>query len=366
MKAYIIEKDKLKNNIDIVKKRAGDKPIYGVIKAGGYGLGLLQFARMLRDEGIDRFAVTEPSDAIRLRMAGFIDEEILVMRSVATEGDVSDIIDAHAIATIGSYNDAMLLSGLAEKHSEIVEAHIKIDTGMGRYGFLPEETEKIAQIYRFMKRINITGLYTHFSCAFANKKMTKQQLDRLLETAQTLRDAGCNPGCVHAGNSSFLFRGDLSSTDAVRIGSAFLGRLPFRAKANCGLQPVGYARCDVAEVRWLAEGQTVGYGAAYRCKKPTRIAVIPFGYTDGFGVARVNDIFRFRDKLRYLLHDVKLLFMRKRMYVTIRGRRAPVLGHIGMVHCVADITGIQCEVGDEVVLDVSPLYANPLIERIYE
>ncbi|MDY3284982.1 MAG: alanine racemase [Eubacteriales bacterium] len=366
MKAYIVERDKLKNNIDIVKKRAAGKPIYGVIKANGYGLGLLQLARVLRDEGIDRFAVTEPSDAIRLRMAGFIDEEILVMRPVVSEADVSDIIDAHAVATIGSYDDAVLLSGLAEKHAEVVEAHIKIDTGMGRYGFVPAETERIAQIYRYMKRISITGLYTHFNCAFGSMKKTNAQLESFLAVADRLRESGCNPGCVHAANSSFLFRGDISRTDAVRVGSAFLGRLPCRLKNNAGLQPVGYARCEVVQVRWLREGQTVGYGAAYTAKKAVRVAVIPFGYADGFGVARANDIFRFRDRLRYLLHDVRGLFTARRMTVTIHGRRAPVLGHIGMVHCVADVSSIQCEPGDEAVIEVSPVYANSAIERIYE
>ena len=194
MKAYIVEKDKLKNNIDIVKRKAAGKPIYGVIKGNGYGLGLLQMARILRDEGIDRFAVTEPADALKLRMAGFIDEEILVMRSVATEADVSDIIEARAVATIGSYDDAVLLSGVAQRHAEVVEAHIKIDTGMGRYGFLPSETERILAIFRFMTTISITGMYTHFPCAFGSIKSTQAQLEQLLDVASKLRDAGCDPG----------------------------------------------------------------------------------------------------------------------------------------------------------------------------
>ena len=366
MKAYIVEKDKLKNNIDVVKRKAAGKPIYGVIKGNGYGLGLLQLARILRDEGIDRFAVTEPADAIKLRMAGFIDEEILVMRSVATEADVSDIIEARAVATIGSYDDAVLLSGVAERHAEVVEAHLKIDTGMGRYGFMPTETERMFSIFRFMPKISITGIYTHFPCAFSNLKRSAAQLEELLEVAARLKEAGCDPGCIHAANSSFLFRGNFAATDAVRVGSAFLGRLPFRAKGNYGLQPVGYARSDVAQVRWLNEGQTVGYGSAFTAKKGMRVAVIPFGYADGFAVSRSNDLFRFRDKVRYILHDVKNLFNPRRLTVTINGKRAPVLGHVGMVHVVADVSAIRCEAGDEVRIELSPLFANPLLERIYE
>ena len=68
---------------------------------------------------------------------------------------------------------------------------------------------------------------------------------------------------------------------------------------------------------------------------------------------------------RYILHDIRELFSRKKLTVTIRGKKAPVLGHIGMLHCVVDVTGIQCEVGDEVRLDVSPIFANASIERVY-
>ena len=366
MKAYIAQRDRLKNNIKIVKRYAKGKAIYGVIKGNGYGLGLVQMAHTLRDEGIDRFAVTEPSDAIKLRMAGFIDEEILVMRSVATEDDVSEIIDAHAVATIGSYADAQLLSSFAEKHAEIVEAHIKIDTGMGRYGFIPEETERIISIYRFTDSVNITGIYTHFHCAFCDMRRTNQEMEVFLGVVQKLRDAGCNPGCVHAANSSFLFRGDISKTDAVRVGSAFLGRLPFHLKNNGGLLPVGYARSEVVQVRWLKTGQTVGYGAAYTAKAPVRVAIVPFGYADGLGVARENDIFRLIDRIRYLIHDCKQFFRVRRPYVLIRGKRAPLLGHIGMVHCVADVTDIQCEAGDEVKIEIPAIYTNANIERIFE
>jgi len=364
MKAYIIERDKLKNNIDIIKTRAAGKPIYGVLKGNGYGLGLLQLARVLRDAGIDRFAVSEPEDAIRLRLTGFIDEEILILRSVSAEADVADIIEAKAVATIGSYDAAVVLNGMAERHGEVVEAHIKLDTGMGRYGFLPEEYDRIVSIYRFMSKLSVTGLYTHFYNAFSGEKKARAQLDALLAVAGKLREAGYDPGCVHAANSSFFMKYDFSGTDAVRIGSAFTGRLP--VKGNFGLQPVGFARCGVAEIRWLNRGHTVGYGGAYVTKKPTRIAVIPFGYADGFNVARANDIFRGRDKLRYLFSDTKLLFSKKQLYVQIRGKKAPVLGHIGMVHVVADVTDIACEVGDPVRFELSPLFANPLLERVYE
>lgn len=364
MKAYIVERDRLRNNIEIVKRRADGRTIYGVLKGNGYGLGMIPLAHELRDNGIERFAVTEPSEALRLRLAGFIDEEILVMRSIADEDEIADLLEAKAVATIGSYDAAVALNGVAERRGEIVEAHIKIDTGMGRYGFYEGEMDKILAIFRYMPKIAVTGIYSHSNVAFLRGKTADEQLGTLLSAANAIHDAGYDPGIVHFAGSSFLFGHDAGATDAVRIGSAFLGRMAGRSVQ--GLQPVGHAEATVTEVRWLNAGSTVGYGAAYRAKNPTRVAIVPLGYADGFHVSREHDIFRFRDKLRYLFEDLKLFLRRKRVYVTIGGKRAPVLGHIGMVHTVVNVTKIPCEVGDRVVFDMNPIYANPLMERVYE
>ncbi len=363
MKKFIVDTDKLKANIEIVKKKADGRIIYGVLKGNGYGLGLLPLARVLRDSGIDRFAVTEPSDALRLRMAGYIDEEILVLRSVSSESEVEEIIDAKATATIGSYADAMLIGGIAEKRGEIVEAHLKLDTGMGRYGFLPNEYERIVSIFRFMTKVSITGIYTHFACAFGDEKRTRRQLDELLKTVDRLKSAGYDPGVVHAANSPYLFRFDLKGTDAVRIGSAFTGRVGVK---NTGLKPVARICCEVCQVRWLPRGHSIGYGSAYITKKPTRIAVVPIGYADGYQLARQRDIFRFRDKLRYLWADLKLFGSNKSLYVLIDGKRAKVLGHVGMLHTTVDVTNIDCTETSVAQFDVNPILVPQTLERSYE
>lgn len=363
MKAYIVEKDRLKNNIDLVRQAAGGRAIYGVLKGNGYGLGLIQLARELRDSGIERFAVNEPSDALKLRMAGFIDEEILVMNSTCIDEEILDILEAKAVATIGSYETAVKLEGLAEERGEIIEAHIKIDTGMGRFGFDPGETNKIISLFRFMPKIAITGIYSHSNMAFSKDDTADRELAALLSIVNSIREAGFDPGCVHMANSAFLFGHNMEGTDAVRVGSAFLGRVS--GKAKTGLVSVGHAEAMIGEIRWLPAGHSVGYGAAYCCREATRVAIIPFGYKDGFGVSRENDIFRMRDKLRYIFHDLLLFFRRKTLYVTINGKKAPVLGHIGMVHTIVNVTRVPCEPGDIARLDLSPVYCDSLIERIY-
>ena len=230
MKAYVVERDRLRNNIDVVKRKADGRAVYAVLKGNGYGLGMLQFAHELRDCGIERFAVTEPTDAIKLRLAGFIDEEILVMRSTADERDIADILEAKAVATIGSYEAAVVLNGMAEKRGEVVEAHIKIDTGMGRYGFRESETDKILSIFRFMPKIAVSGVYSHSNMAFSGGHTADDQLKALLAAAEAIHAAGFDPGIIHFANSAFLFGHDISGTDAVRIGSAFWAVWPDAAR----------------------------------------------------------------------------------------------------------------------------------------
>lgn len=364
MKALIVDKKKLKNNIDIIKEKAG-VPVIAVIKADGYGLGMLQLAGILAENGIRHFAVTEPSDALKLRQAGFTEQKILVLRSTSIESEIQIIIEACATATVGSYDAAVFLNGIAEKNGTVVDAHIKLDTGMGRYGFLPSEFDRIQAVYNFLQNVNVTGIYTHFNSAFSNAKATHSQLSALNLIVAKLKDAKIEAGLVHAANSSALFLYDDVALDAVRIGSAITGRIPASAK-NTGLQKVGYLRAQVVETRWLPKHHPIGYGASYITKKPTRIAVIPVGYTDGFLVEKTKDTYRFRDFVRYVLSDIKRFLVNRHVYVTIGSKRARVLGHVGLCHTTVDITNLDVNPGDFVTIELSPLFINPSVEKIYE
>jgi len=364
MKSLVVESDKIRKNIEIIRDKAKGVPIIGVLKGNGYGLGLIELAKLIREEGVSRFAVTEPSDALRLRDAGFADEEILILRSTAIESEIKMIIESCAVATIGSYDAAVALSGVAEKDGTIIDAHIEIDTGMGRYGFLPSELDRILSVYRYMKNITVTGLYTHFYSAFASKKATFRQADALSLVAGKIRDAGYDPGILHAANSSGLFAfPDLPLFDAVRIGSAFTGRMPLKDKG--GLSRVGYLESQIIEVRWLLKGQTIGYGGGFTTKRPMRIAVVPIGYGDGYMTEKSRDIYRLRDVCRYLASDVKKAMTGNKFYAFVGGKRARVLGHVGLAHTIIDVTDIDCATGDSVTFDVSPLYVPPQIERRY-
>ena len=353
MKAYIVESADVRKNLENIKKRAGSAAVIAVLKGNGYGLGLLEMASVCRDAGITRFAVTEIGEVRALREAGYEQEQILMLRPTADSDEIHQLLDLNATLTVSSQDDAAALNGIATQRGAIAEAHIKIDTGMGRYGFLPNELDKILSVYSYMDSIAVTGIYTHLHSAFCNKKQTYQQSADFQTVLKAITAAGYETGLAHISNSAALLRFPDLTMGAVRIGSAILGRLSF--KGSYGLKRVGACEASIEELRWLPKGHTCGYGAAWKARKPTRVAVLSVGWYHGFGCEMGNDIFRPRDCLRKILSGFKGLFLRKAIYVTVNGKRCRVLGHIGMLHTVCDVTDVKCSLGDKAVLNINPL-----------
>ncbi len=363
MKTLLVEKSKIRANLEVIKETAGKAEVIAVLKANAYGLGLAEMADLCREAGIRRFAVTEPEDAVFLRDKGFGEEEILVLRSTANEEEVRMILQAGATATVGSYDAAMALNGLAERQGTMCDVHIKVDTGMGRYGFLPTEIDRILSVYRYLKNLTVTGTYTHYANAFRSAKKTQEQLDAFNAVVEKIRSAGHEPGMLHASNSEAMFGCRMPNLDAVRIGSALGGRVI--AKGDHGLQKTGRLQSRITEVRWLPTGAPVGYGSSYVTKHPTRVAVIPVGSADGYMLEKTRILTRFPDCFRAACGLLLAFVRRRRYYVTVGGKRAPVIGHVGVNHTTVDVTDIECGPGTTVLLDAAPLYVPASIPRQY-
>ena len=109
------------------------------------------------------------------------------------------------------------------------------------------------------------------------------------------------------------------------------------------------------ELRQLPVGATVGYGAGYTTKKITSIAVLSVGWYNGFGIEKGRDLYRFSDTVRGCLSLIKAWLTRRRLYVILQGRKCPVLGHVGMLHTVVDVTGMEVHIGDQARMEINPL-----------
>ena len=342
MKELLVEKSKIKNNLKIInniinkngKNDNGEKvKLIAVVKGNGYGLDLVQYSKFLADNGVKMFAVATVEEALELRRGG-IKEDILMMSSTAVKEDIQKMLDKNIILTIGSKEAGDAVNELAQNKKARV--HLKIDTGFGRYGFIYNEKEKMVENIKQWNNIQIEGTFSHFSLAFfGNGKEAQEQFSRFIDM--------------------YL--------NAVRIGSALLGRLSI--PNTWGFQRVGILKSNVAEIKTLPKGYNIGYSNSYQTKKETKVAVVPCGYADGFNVIVDKDMFRKRDKIRYIVRDIKNAFKQQQIFVKINGEKFKVLGRLGMFHVTVDITGKNINIGDEVMFEVSPMLVDSKIERKY-
>ncbi|NCE63623.1 alanine racemase [Pseudoflavonifractor sp. 524-17] len=350
MKLLVIEKKALKNNIAIVKERAGSAAIYGVVTGDGGGAGTVELAKLLRDEGVRRFAVAEPAEAAALRKAGLVDEEILMLRSTTDRKELDQLIDLNVVCTVGSVESGLALNGTAEARSTVAEAHIQVDTGLGFGGFLTNEPEKIINVYRNLPNVAISGIYTQVHANRVSGQDACADLDVFRQTLEAIHKAGFETGVVHAAGSFALLHFDFARMDAVRAGSVLLGRC--RRRRGDGLLRVGYGEVSIEETRWLPKGHTIGYGRLTTLKRPTRVAVLPVGYQNGFGVSHSRDA--------GLWSTLRRWWRGRRITVRVGSQKARVLGQIGAIETLVDITDLKCSAGDPVYFDIDPLYARGL------
>lgn len=368
MKALVVETEKLKHNLkiirEIIEKKEEKTKIIAVIKGNGYGLGLCEYAQFLINNGIDLLAVATVEEALELRKSG-IKQDILMMSSTAIKQDMELLIKNEIILTIGSSESGKMADEIAKKENKKVRAHIKIDTGFGRYGFIYSKKQDMVDAIKSWKNIQIEGAFSHFSIAFyGNGQESRKQYTRFMQCIELLNKNNINPKLLHICNSSAFLRFEEMHLNAVRIGSALLGRLSIPNK--WGFKRVGYLKSNVAEIKDLPSGYNIGYSNSYVTKKETKIAIIPCGYADGFNVKVDRDMFRFVDKLRYVVRDIKDVFKNKKIYVTINGEKCEVLGRLGMFHVSVDITGKSIKLGDEVRFEVSPMLVDSNISRDYK
>jgi len=350
LKNLIIDKRAINSNLAAVKSRAKGAEIYADLSGDAFGMGLLETAKLLRDGGVRTFAISDPRDAEVLRSAGFTEERLMMLRSTADGEELGKLMDLGVICTIGSYDAAVVLNGLAEARKTVCEVQIKIDTGLGRYGFIASETDKIASIFRYMPNLAIVGVFSSYSESWKSRSITLSQFDLFQDTLAKLTAMGFELGATHICDSAALFRYDFGRMDAVRVGTAFSGRLP--GKNTAGLQRVGYIEAGLEEVGWFPKGHRIG---SITLKKPTRLAVVSVGYYHGFGVDRYEREMGLFGLLRA---------RRARPTVKVNGQRVRVVGSIGMMHTIVDVTNLDCRVGDKAVMDVDPVNVKGLT-RIY-
>ncbi len=365
MKKLVVEKEKLVENIHALlaeAKTTGTKVI-AMLKGNGYGLGLCAFAKLLTENGIDTISVCLLEEARTLREGG-IDAQILLLSPTCNLAEATEAISLGVTCAVGSEESCAILDIAAEQAGVKAKAHLAIDTGFGRFGFLYSDMQSAAKLLSSAENIEITGTFSHLSDAFGKPENSDKQFSRFTAAIDVLSKLGINPGMRHLCNSCGFLRYKNMRLDAVRIGSAFLGRLPIQSPV--ALKRIAYLESCICETKLLPAGFNIGYANTFKTKKETRIGVVPVGYMDGFGVSKINDTFRFSDILRYTLSSIRSLFRDNSVYVRVGGKRCRVLGRISMFNIIVDLTDTDAQAGTEVILECNPILINASVAREYK
>ena len=346
MKRLVIDRNAVVQNFRAVKSRAKSMEIIEDLTADAYGMGILETAKTLKREGVMSFAISDPKDAQKLRSAGFTNERLMMLRSTADSDELSELIDLNVICAVGSYDAAVAINGIAESRKTVCEVQIKIDTGLGRYGFLPTEMDKVASIYRYMSNLAVVGVFSTYAESWRSEKYTKRQYETFESALKSITSMGFEYCSAHIMDSAALFRYDFGMFDAVRVGTALSGRVA--GKNVAGLTRVGYIEASVEETGWFPKGHRVGSTVL---KRPTRLAVLSVGNYNGVGITR-------RDYERSIFDAIRAYNLRPR--VRIGEQRVKIVGEIGLTHTIVDVKNADCKVGDVAVIDVDPINVKGL------
>lgn len=359
MTRFVIETEALRQNYREICRVTG-VPVIPVLKADGYGLGAEPLFALLREEGAALFAVSRLEEALPLCGKG---AGILLLSCDHEAEALAKIVEQDIISAVDSLEQAQLLDGLAAAAGKTAAVHLKVDTGFGRFGFLPEQEAELREVFT-LEHLRVEGIFSHFSNAFAGDSADcDRQYAAFSALCGRLEADGLSCGMRHMANSCAALRWDKYRLDAVRVGSALLGRLPVAVPAE--LKKAGQFESTIADIRTLPKGANIGYGNAFRLKKQTRVAVLCTGSADGVLVKKEPDAFRVRDVLRYGVQALRLLVRDGHMTVRVNGQTTRVVGRVALTHTMVDVTNIDCRPGDVAVLPVSPLYVPQTVLRDY-
>ena len=224
---------------------------------------------------------------------------------------------------------------------------------MGFGGFLVSEPEKILLAYRSLPNVALEGIYTQLHGMRPNDPEAERQLEQFHRVLDTIHQAGYETGMVHAAGSFALLHNDGARLDGVRAGSAILGRC--RRTRDDRLKTVGYGEAPLAEARWLPKGHSLGTDRPIVLKKPTRIAVLPVGYQNGFGVSRPRETGFFALWAQWR--------RARNRTVRIGGQKARVMGPIGATETLLNVTNMKCSAGDLATFDIDPIFAKGFVRE---
>ncbi len=328
----------LRGNVAEFRRRLGAGPLLGaVVKSNAYGHGLIETAAVVRAAGADWLCVNNLDEAVRLREAGH-DAPVLVMGYIPL-ADLGEVVARDLRPVVYNLATVEELERSAASQKRRVRVHLKAETGTNRQGVLEADVPAFVRRIRASEWLELEGLTTHFANIedTTDHSFAEEQIAAFHRIERLVAEAGRPAPIRHSACSAATLLFNRTHLDLARIGISLYGLWPSRetyvsclerGKPSLDLTPVLTWKTRIAQVKDVPEGGYVGYGCAWRATRRTRIAVLPFGYYEGYD-RRLSGV----------------------AHVLVHGKRAPVRGRVCMNMCMVDVTDIpDAAVEDEVVL----------------
>lgn len=319
-----IDLDAFAYNVACLKRQAGPAAVAAVVKANAYGHGALAMARAALEAGADRLAVICVDEGEQLRRGG-VSVPILVMGH-SPVGEARRIVELELTPTVTSLEMGRALAREAEALALRQPLHLKVDTGLNRYGVTPQEVVPLAEALRAIPSLEVEGIFTHFASADeGDKRFTLEQYTTFRGVVEKLPWVPIR----HVSNTATLLDRPEMSLEMARPGVGMYGLYPSPyVSRSLNLRPVLSLKSRVTRLTRVAPGDSVSYGRTWRANRPSTIALVMCGYADGLP---------------------RLLSNRGSMLV--RGRRVPIVGRVCMDMCMVDVTDVaDVAEGDEVMI----------------
>ena len=329
-----IDLDNIEYNLKTIKGALGNGvKLCCVVKADGYGHGAPEVSRLFEELGADILAVSNIEEALQLRQAG-ITLPLLILGY--TPAECAQTLATNNISQcVYSYEYGLALAQYANECSMQVKIHVKLDTGMGRIGFLCRDSEgsELNEALEICKNKNLIpeGIFTHFASAdeaASGEEYTRAQYAEFCRAISFFEDNGISFEIKHCANSAATFTYPEYRLDMVRVGLALYGLTPFECPALHSLRPAMSLRSVISHVKTLKCGESVSYGRKFTATKNMRVATVPVGYADGFMRSTADSNYTLK----------------------VGNRCAPILGRICMDQLLLDVSDIDCNVGDIVTI----------------
>lgn len=327
-----IDLNNLTANFNRVKQRVGPTArVMAVVKANAYGHGAVQCAKRLAREGADWFGVALPEEGIELRESG-ITQPILCLAGY-WPGQAAACVRLGLTPVVYRLEMIDALNQAAANAGVVADAHVKIDTGMGRLGVRFDQLSEFVAALAQFRNVRIDGVMTHLAAAddASCQPLTRDQIQRFDDAVTVFRDHGYRPTHLHLANSAGVYGYRESWGNLVRPGGVLYGLwrdVLGIATPSPGLLPVMSVHSRICLLKWVPPGETIGYGCTFEASRRSLIATMPVGYHDGY-----------------------LRGLSNRAHVIVRGMFAPVVGRVSMDLTLIDVTDVAgVEVDDQVTL----------------